>query len=42
MRDWQVISRTVKNARIAGVRSSQYHKAGDSGLKKEPFLLLGG
>lgn len=41
MRDWQVISRTVKNARIVGVRSSQYHKGGNSELKKEPFLLVG-
>lgn len=41
MRDWQVISRTVKNARIAGVRSSQYHEGGDSGPKKELFLLVG-
>lgn len=42
MRDWQVISRVVNNAKIAGVRSSQY-QGGDSGPKKEgPFSLLGG
>ena len=43
MRDWQVISRLVNNAKIAGVRNSQYHKGGDSRPKKEgPFSLLGG